>query len=143
MSIGATPFANFGQAYYCTPEADWPEACAAGRRAGPVTREGHPQRLACEQQFLEAPCPTFSMDRCTGVGVECPITFDPFLIIDGVNQNHPSNVRAGCSEDYVKDPDGHPLWGEWWWATAHGKGYVRACNFDGSVCGISSFEIDQ
>ena len=32
---------------------------------------------------------------------------------------------------------------EWWLATAHGKGYVIACNGDGSVCTESKFEISQ
>jgi hypothetical protein len=123
---------------------DWPEACAVPPCPGAVAPEGHPQRPACEAQFLEQPCPTFAMDRCTGTGEQCPITWDTYIVIDGVNQLHPANVRAGCREaTYIKDPNGRLLSGEWWKATAHGKGYLKACNVDGTVCGTSTFEIDQ
>ena len=62
----------------------------------------------------------------------------------GVNQYHPANVRAGCREGLdERNEEGRIVRGEFWKATAHGKGYLRACKFDGSVCGISSFEIDQ
>jgi hypothetical protein len=140
--ITATPTGCFGRDYYCS--IGWQEACDEGMECGPVAPEGDPQRPPCEAQFLEVPCPHFVMDRCTGTGEQCPITFDTYIVIDGVNQLHPANVRAGCREStYVKDPDGRLLSGEWWKATAHGKGYIRACNFDSSVCGISTFEIDQ
>jgi hypothetical protein len=103
------------------------------------------------------------MDRCTGTGEQCPITFDPFICMtragqileraeaigaECINQNHPANVRAGCGgqftdhETWVKI-DGHVIRGAWWWATAHGKGYIRAQNADGSVVGVSSFEVNQ
>jgi len=142
--ISGTPVAAFGSVYYCQPGMNWPEACANPPSPGPVAPEGHPQRIACEAQFLEQPCPTFSMARCTGTGEQCPVTWDTYIVIDGVNQLHPDNVKAGCREStYVKDPDGRLLSGEWWKATAHGKGYLKACNFDGSVCGVSTFEIDQ
>lgn len=140
--ISATPYACFGRAYYCS--IGWAEACAEGKNCGPVAPEGNPQRLACEQRFLEAPCPTFTMDHCTGTGDQCPITWDPYIVIGGVNQFHPENVRAGCRESkIVRDPAGNLILGEWWKATAHGKGFLKACNGDRSVCGISTFEINQ
>lgn len=142
--ISGTPVACFGRDYYCQPDMDWPEACAGPPCPGPVAPEGHPQRVACEAQFLEQPCPTFAQDHCTGSGTQCPISWDTYIVIDGVNQLHPDNVKAGCLEStYVKDPDGRLLTGQWWKATAHGKGYLKACNFDGSACGTSTFEIDQ
>jgi hypothetical protein len=122
---------------------NWPEACAEGRSFGPVAPDGHADRITCEAVFLEAPCPTFSMERCTGAGAQCPITFDPFIVIDDENQLHPRNVAAGCSTEYEKDEGGHVLKGSFWWATAHGKGHIRVENADGSVHGVSTFEIDQ
>jgi hypothetical protein len=119
---------------------NWPEACTAGRVFGPVAPDGHPQREACEAQFMEAPCPYF-MGRCTGVGAECPITYDPYFVIGGVNQNHPRNRHCG-EEDWVK-VDGHVINGTFWLASAHGKGHVIACNADQSVCTKSGFTIDQ
>lgn len=141
--ISGTPVANFGKSYYCQPGMNWPEACASPPTPGPVAREGDPQRPPCEAAFLEAPCPVFSQERCTGTGEQCPITWDPYLVIDGVNQNHPDNVKAGCRESTWVRENGRIVKGEWWKATAHGKGFLRACNFDGSVCGTSTFEIDQ
>jgi hypothetical protein len=137
--ISGTPLAAFGVAY-CR-NAGWTD----GRSRCAVAIDGHPERLPCEKRFLEAPCPTFSADRCTGTGYECPITYDPFIVIDGKNQNHPENVRAGCREStFVPNPEGSGvLAGEWWKASAHGKGFLKACNADGSVCGVSTFEIDQ
>lgn len=136
--ISGTPIASFGVAY-CR-NAGWTD----GRSRCAVAIDGHPERLPCEAHFLEAPCPTFSADRCTGTGDQCPITYDPFIVIDGLNQNHPENVRAGCREStFVTDPAGQVISGEWWKASAHGKGFLKACNADGSVCGVSAFEIDQ
>jgi hypothetical protein len=140
--ISGTPVATFGKDYYCA--IGWAEACNEGETRGPVASEGVPTRLAREACFLEAPCPMFSMDHCTGTGGQCPITWDPYIVIDGVNQNHPENVRAGCREStWIRDPGDGIVRGEWWKASAHGKGYLKACNFDGSVCGTSTFEIDQ
>ena len=137
--ISGTPIASFGVAY--CQAAGWTD----GRSRCAVAIDGHPERLACEAHFLEAPCPTFSAERCTGTGYQCPITWDPYIVIDGVNQNHPENVRAGCREStFITDPgSGQVISGEWWKASAHGKGFLKACNADGSVCGTSSFEIDQ
>jgi hypothetical protein len=143
MNVSATPRAEFGAAYYCTPEMNWPEACAAGRTFGPVAPDGHPDRLACERQFLQQNCPTFVMAECTGTGNECPITFDPFYVIGGTNQNHPRNVEAGChGTDWIKDDGGHVLQGMFWLASAHGKGYVQACNRGKVVCTRATFETD-
>jgi hypothetical protein len=105
------------------------------------------------------------MDRCTGTGEQCPITFDPFICMSRagqvyerweahalgilcVNQNHPANVRAGCGEKFTDHETwvkvgGHVIRGAFWWSTAHGKGYIRAENVDGSVAGVSAFQIDQ
>jgi hypothetical protein len=88
------------------------------------------------------------MAVCTGTPSQCPITFDPFYVIGGVNQNHPANVAAGCGEQFVDDPswvkvDGFLLQGMFWTATAHGKGKIRACNADETVCTDSSFEVDH
>jgi hypothetical protein len=141
MQITGTPVANFGKEYYCS--IGWAEACAEGKIRGPVAQDGHPQKLACEKQFMEVPCPVFSMATCTGTGDQCPITFDPYFVINGVNQNHPENVKAGCNgEDWVK-VNGQVVKGQFWRATAHGKGFIKACNADQSVCGVSTFEINQ
>lgn len=163
--ISATPKATFGLDYYCGEDMNWPEACAGGRTRGPVAPDGHRQRLACEQHFLQECGPTFTQAECTAPAGDCPITFDPFVCIasDGemyereeaialgiecTNQNHPDNVRAGCGTQF----SGHPSWvkdggavvkGAWWWATAHGKGYIEASDRTGTVRTRSTFEIDQ
>lgn len=141
--ISATPKGQFGKAYYCA--IGWAEACAEPDSfIGPVAPEGHPERQACEAQFLEAPCPLMLEAKCTGTGNQCPITWDPYIVIGGVNQFHPENVRAGCREGlFRRDAQGNLIGGEWWKATGHGKGFVKACNFDASVCGVAQFEIDQ
>ena len=143
MIAGSTPKGRFGTAYYCTDEADWPEACAAGRTSGPVAREGHPQRVACEAQFMEQPCPTYSAhDAYTH------ISFDPWFMIGGVNQNHPKNVAAGCGKQF----EDHESWvkegayvqsGMWLRATVHGNTKVKACMANGTICGVSSFRVDN
>lgn len=143
-NISATPQAQFGQEYYCTQEMNWPEACAAGRVFGPVAPDGHPQRMACEAQFLEQPCPTFQMAECKGTPQQCPVSFDPYYVINGVNQNHPNNVAAGCNgDDWVTQPGGGVLRGMFWTASAHGRGTIRACSKDEVVCTTSSFIVDH
>lgn len=139
FNVSATPMAYFGVEYYCQPGL-WPEACAEGRTFGPVAPDGHPYREACEAVFLEAPCPTFRMSRCTGTPNQCPITFDPYYVIGGVNQNHPRNAR--CDQSTWVPPLGGKTQGQWWIASAHGKGYVEACNGDLSVCTEAKFETD-
>lgn len=142
-SVSATPTAAFGREYYCTAEMNWPEACAAGRNFGPVAPDGHPERLACERQFLQQNCPTFVMAECVGTGNWCPITFDPWYVIGGVNQNHPRNVEAGCNgADWVRDEGGGIVQGMFWLATAHGKGYIQACNKGKVVCTKAKFLTD-
>jgi len=163
--ISATPKATFGAAYYCTPQMNWAEACAAGRTRGPVAPNGHPQRLACEQHFLQECGPIFQEAECTAPPEHCPIGFDPFVCIasDGemyereeaialgiecTNQNHPSNVAAGCGTKFTDHPSwvklgGGVIKGAWWWATAHGKGYIEASDKSGTVRTRSTFEIDQ
>jgi hypothetical protein len=148
--VSATPLADFGRIkidgvpYYCTEAVAWPEACAAGRLFGPVAPDGHPERLVCEQYFLQGCGPKFSMAECAGSGNECPITFDPFYVINGVNQNHPSNVIAGCNGyDWEKTSWGAVLKGSFWTASAHGKGTIKACNASESVCTTSAFVVDN
>jgi hypothetical protein len=147
-NVSATPFGAFGriivngQSYYCLPEIGWPEACAAGRLNGPVAPEGHPQRLACEQKFLGGCGPKFSEAEC--LTNDCPITFDPFYVINGVNQNHPANVIAGCNgADWQKTSWGAVYKGSFWMATAHGKGTIKACTNDESICTVSSFVVNH
>lgn len=148
-TVSATPLAAFGNDYYCQPEVNWPEACAEGRTFGPVAPEGHPNRLECEQQFLEQCGPVFSMAVCTGTPDQCPVTFDPFYVIGGVNQNHPSNVAAGCGgqftdhESWVVVPGNGVVEGAMWASIAHGKGHIKACNGPKTVCTQSGFEIDR
>lgn len=127
--FGATPRAAFGKAWYCTPEVAWPEACAAGRRFGPIAPDGHPKRAEWEAIFLGQPCATFSFESDTHM------SYDPWISISGVNQNHPRNVRV-CGQgqfethsSWVKEPyQGHLyiVKGQWSWATAHGNGDVCA-----------------
>ena len=149
--MSATPLGEFGPAYYCQ-EGLWPEACAAGRTFGPVAPDGHPNRVACEQVFLEECGPVLSQAVCLSPVGDCPITFDPFIVINGLNQNHPRNVRQGCGTQL----EDHASWkkeliagglkvveGAMPWSTAHGNGRVKACNGDASVCTVSTFVIDQ
>lgn len=136
--FGATPRAAFGRDYYCSAEVAWPEACAAGRSFGPVAPDGHPKRVAWEAHFLgtETGCAIFSQES------DDLITFDPWISLQGVNQNHPRNVRV-CGQGQFET---HPSWvhtfyppegrsyitgGEWSWATAHGEGRVCAEAADG------------
>jgi hypothetical protein len=132
--FGATPLASFGKEYYCQPGL-WPEACADGRTFGPVAPDGHPDRVACEKQFLELPCANFTNES------RGHMSFDPFIVINGVNQNHPRNVDV-CGQARLQDD---PSWrkepyqgqmyiveGQWSWATAHGNGRVCAEAKDGA-----------
>lgn len=140
-NVTATPQANFGIEYYCQPGL-WPEACRGNRTFGPVAPDGHPKRMACEAQFMEAPCPYFKTKPSPGYGL---MTFDPYFVIDRVNQNHPNNKTCG-EDDWVKVPNGHNLGivaGSWWLASAHGRGYVIACNADQSVCTQSKWQVDH
>ncbi|KKN07292.1 hypothetical protein LCGC14_1068650 [marine sediment metagenome] len=137
MIVTGTPIATFGEDYYCQLGL-WPEACAKGRTRGPVAPDGHPQRLACEQQFNEQPCPTYSAVESNG-----HISFDPWFVIRGVNQNHPKNVAAGCNgEDWVKEGQ-YTQSGMWYVATVHGDTRVMGCIADGKVCGVSKFRVDN
>jgi hypothetical protein len=118
--IGATPTARFGTEYYCQ-EGLWPEACAAGRRYGPVTPDGHPDRIACEKQFLELDCAHFTNESSGH------FSFDPWISMAGINQNHPRNVES-CGQgqfethsSWVKDGGGYIQGGQWSWATAHAE----------------------
>ena len=143
MIVGSTPKGCFGKEYYASAEMNWPEAAAAGRTCGPVAREGHPQRVACEAQFMEQPCPTYSTTQALG-----HISFDPWFVIDGVNQNHPKNVAAGCGKQF----EDHESWikegqyiqsGMWLRATVHGDTKVMACMSNGTICGVSKFRVDN
>lgn len=146
-----TPLGQFGPDYYCQPGL-WPEACAAGRAFGPVVPPGHPDEAVCVAAFMEAPCPYWK-SRCTHPDPnQCPITYDPYFVIGGVNQSHPKNVAAGCDEAGWVKPGGHgqPVEGEWWVATSHGMGHLIACDGStgpdgkrGTVCSESSFVIDH
>jgi len=132
--MGATPRGQFGRAYYCAPEVAWPEACAKGRSFGPVAPDGHPKRVAWEAHFLGQSCATFSFES------ETHMSYDPWISLQGVNQNHPRNVRV-CGQGQFET---HPSWrmepfqgrpyivaGQWSWATAHGNGRVCAEAADG------------
>jgi len=142
-NVSATPRGEFGVDYYCQPDMNWPEACAAMKSFGPVAPDGHPQRMACEAQFLGQPCPTFSMGTCGDTPEYCPVTFDPFYVIGGENQNHPVNVAAGCDGADWEKVGGHVVRGMFWLATAHGRGTIKACNKGGTVCTESRFEVDH
>jgi hypothetical protein len=114
-----------GENYYCQPGL-WPEACAANRRGGPVAPPGHPLRGACENQFYEQWCARFSYSSTTHM------SFDPWIVLDSENQNHPRNVRE-CGQgqfethpSWLKDDRGYIKEGQWAWATAHGDGRVCA-----------------
>lgn len=131
--VSATPVADFGYEYYCS--IGWAEACAEKRRRGPVAPDGHPQREVCEAHFLETECPVFREAVCTGTGPQCPMTFDTWFVINGVNQPHPRNLKCDSRFD-VKDADGHLLISSFWTAIFSGKGKAAACNADGSVCGV-------
>jgi hypothetical protein len=124
-----------GEPYYCQ-EGLWPEACAAGRRGGPPAPDGHPNRVACEKQFLELDCPYMSFES------EQHMSYDPWVSINGVNQNHPRNVLHGCGRQFedhpswVKEPYGGKQYivaGQFYWATAHGNGKVCAEAKDGAA----------
>jgi hypothetical protein len=129
-ALGATAKGRFGRDYYCQPGL-WPEACAGGRREGPVAPDGHPARVACEKQFLELDGPLFTLEGDGG----SHMSMDPWIVLDDVNQNHPRNVRNGTGKQF----EDHPSWrkeehggrlyiveGQVWWATFHGKGKVCA-----------------
>lgn len=128
-NVGYTPWAEFGRDYYCREEVDWPEACAEGRSRGPVAPEGHPKRVEWEKHFLGQPCATFSYESNEHM------SFDPYYVIDGVNQNHPRNVRVcgqtkfGGDPSWVKEEHGGHFYisrGQWSIASAHGNGEVCA-----------------
>jgi len=129
--MGATPRGQFGRAYYCQPEVAWPEACEAGRSFGPVAPDGHPKRVAWEAHFMGQRCATFSFESDTHM------SYDPWISIKGVNQNHPRNVRVCGQGQFATHyswigeigPGGRPyiIEGQWSWATAHGNG--RVCAF--------------
>lgn len=143
-NVSATPRGEFGSDYYCQPEMGWPEACASMKHFGPVAPDGHPQRMACEAVFLGQPCPTFSMATCgSSAPGACPVTFDPFYVVDGINQNHPVNVAAGCNGADWQKVGGHVVEGMFWLATAHGRGTIKACNAGAKVCTESRFEVDH
>jgi hypothetical protein len=124
-----------GTKYYCQPGL-WPERCAGGQPGGPVAPDGHPKRVACERQFLQLDCPEFSYQSNTHM------SFDPFYVINDVNQNHPRNVRV-CGQQTGLEPDyeDHPSWkrddrgyikrGQWSIAMAAGNGKVCAEAKDG------------
>ena len=132
--MGVTAKGAFGRGYYCTDEVDWPEACAKGRSFGPVAPDGHPKRVAWEAHFMGQPCATFSFQSDTHM------SYDPWISIRGINQNHPRNVRV-CGQGQFEN---HRSWvrevyqdgnyivaGQWSWATAHGDGLVCAAAKDG------------
>ena len=133
-NFGATPkckrWPDFpdGTLYYCQPGL-WPERCAEGRRDGPVAPDGHPGRVACEKQFLQLRCPYFSFSS------DEHMSYDPWYVINGENQNHPRNVRV-CGQGQFES---HESWrrepyqgrnyivaGQWSIASAHGNGNVCA-----------------
>jgi hypothetical protein len=87
-----------------------------------------------EAHFLGIQCPEFSYES------RGHMSFDPWISLSGVNQNHPRNVRV-CKQGQFES---HPSWikeehnghlyiarGQWSWATAHGNGQVCAEAADG------------
>ena len=138
----ATPLGCFGRDYYCTtgPEGmNWPEACAEGKRCGPVAPLGHPQRVACERVFLGADCPVWR-GECTAP-IEpprtCPITFDILIGDDPHFMNRACPAPVG---NHVERPIVY-------WARGEGRGKIFACaqNPDGTLiaCTNRPKRIDQ
>ena len=128
QAVGATARGEFGRDYYCLPQVAWPEACAAGRTFGPVAPGGHPKRVAWEAHFMGQSCATFS--------VQGDMSFNPWIVLEGIDQNHPRNVLA-CGHGQF---DTHASWvyrgariveGQWSWASVHGSGRVCAAAADG------------
>jgi hypothetical protein len=134
--IRVTPLAAFGLEYYCRAEVQWAEACNAGRWFGPVAPEGHAKRVEWENHFLGQMCATFSYES---VG---HMSFDPYIVRNEVNQNHPENIRHcgqtkfGGDPSWERDPQGYIKAGQWSWATAHGDGKIcaSAANGVGRYC---------
>ena len=136
--FGATVRAEWGVEHYCRPETAWPEACAEGRVFGPVAPDG-PTREKWEVYTMGGQCAFFSFESDTHM------SFDPWIVQDEVNQNHPRNVRV-CGQgqfethaSWVVEPyQGHNyiVAGQWAWTTAHGNGRVCAEGKDGvgKVC---------
>jgi hypothetical protein len=127
--FGASPFACWPEGYYCDL-GQWPEACAEGRRCGPVLPDGHPDKAVCESKFMGQSCAYWTYQSATHM------SFDPFIVIHGVNQNHPRNVEVCGQEKFGDDPswvkvDGFVQAGQWSWATVHGNGMVCAEAKDG------------
>ncbi len=138
---------RFGEEHYCQPGL-WPEACEAVRTFGLPIPDGHPNQIGWTQRFMQQTAAHFVMGQCTGSGEQCPITFDTFYVIGGVNQNHPRNVRWGAGTQFTdhwtwKKKDGRLVSGQWAIASAHGKGYVRVCIAGGTICGVSKFEVNH
>lgn len=131
--VGFTVWGVWGREHYCQPETNWPEACAEGRDRGPLAPDG-PVRSKWEAHVMGQRCATFSYESDTHM------SFDPWQVQHGVNQNHARNVRVCGQEWLVDDPSwvkvehDHHLYiaeGQWAWATVHGNGRVCAEGKDG------------
>ena len=127
-----------GTLYYCQ-DGLWPARCAEGRRDGPVAPPGHPKRAACENVFWQQQCARFTYSSSTHM------SFDPWIVLNSENQNHPRNVRI-CGqgqfethESWKKDDQGYIKEGQWGWATAHGDGFVCAEAKGGKAKGCISY----
>lgn len=128
-----TPKACFGKDYYCDPRVGWPEACADGKRCGPVAGDGHPKRVQWEQHVIGQKCVTVSVPKYD-------MSIDPWISLNGVNQNHPQNVEI-CEQPQFEDGPSVKKYemnnhlyiyeSQLTWATFHGDGEVCAEGKDG------------
>lgn len=125
LGFGVTPLARFG-ADYCRA-AGWTD----GRSECAAAPDGHPDRVACERQFLALECPRFLHHECLGAGEQCPVTFDPYVAVDPdgpegplppADQPFPANVAAGCPRDPQDSTDVRA-----YKVTASGKGRFKVC----------------
>lgn len=125
LGFGVTPLGRFG-ADYCA-KAGWTD----GRSECAAAPDGHPNRVACERQFIALECPRFMHHECLGTGEQCPVTFDPYFFNKetGLDEPFPANVAANCPRDPQDTTDVRAFK-----VTASGKGRFKVCT--GSPVGI-------
>ena len=118
LGFGVTPLGRFG-ADYCR-KAGWTD----GRSECAAAPDGHPQRPACERQFIAISCPLWLHYECLGVGQQCPVTFDPYFFNQetGKEEPFPANVSAGCPRDPQDSVEVRA-----YKVTASGKGRFQVC----------------
>lgn len=127
LGFGVTPLARFG-AEYCA-KAGWTD----GRSECAAAPDGHPDRVACERQFIAIECPRFLHHECLGTPGQCPVTFDPYFFNHetGLDEPFPANVAANCPRDPQDSTDVRA-----YKVTAHGKGRFKVCT--GAPVGVDS-----